>query len=136
VTRVGIHVDRIASAWLVRRFVNPKAEFKFVSPRGYRPGKNDVRFDMFEAEFTHEGDLCTFEVLLQRFSLKEPGLVSIGEVIHDIDIKDSKFERPETAGVAAVIAGLCIASSTDEERLTQGFAMFDQLQAYFSRRKR
>ena len=108
VTRVGVHVDRIASAWLVRRFIDPKAEFKFVSPRGYRPGKQDVRFDMFEAEFTHEGDSCTFEVLLQRFSVKEPGLVAIGEVIHDIDIKDSKFARPETSGVAAMIAGLCM----------------------------
>jgi hypothetical protein len=136
VTRVGVHVDRIASAWLVRRFIDPKPEFKFVSPRGYRPGKNDVRFDMFEAEFTHEGDLCTFEVLLQRFSVKEPGLAAIGEVIHDIDIKDSKFERPETSGVAAMIAGLCIASHSDEERLTQGFVLFDQLQAYFARRKR
>jgi hypothetical protein len=136
VTRVGVHVDRIASAWLVRRFIDSKAEFKFVAPRGYRPGKNDVRFDMFEAEFTHEGDLCTFEVLLQRFAVKEPGLAAISEVIHDIDIKDSKFERPETAGVAAMIAGLCIASRSDEERLAQGFVLFDQLQAYFGRRKR
>lgn len=136
VTRVGVHVDRIASAWLVRRCIDPKAEFKFVSPRGYRPGKNDVRFDMFEAEFTHEGDLCTFEVLLQRFSVKEPGLAAISEVIHDIDIKDSRFERPETAGVAAMIAGLCIASRSDEERLLQGFVLLDQLQAYFARRKR
>jgi hypothetical protein len=136
VTRVGVHVDRIASAWLVRRFIDPKAEFKFVPPRGYRPSKNDVRFDMFEAEFTHEGDLCTFEVLLQRFAIKEPGLAAIGEVIHDIDIKDSKFERPETSGVAAMIAGLCIASRSDEERLAQGAALFDQLQAYFARRKR
>jgi hypothetical protein len=136
VTRVGVHVDRIASAWLVRRFIDSKAEFKFVSPRGYRPGRNDVRFDMFEAEFTHEGDLCTFEVLLQRFSVKEPGLAAIGEVIHDIDIKDSKFDRPETSGVAALVAGLCIASRSDDERLAQGFVLFDQLQAYFARRKR
>jgi hypothetical protein len=136
VTRSGVHVDRIASAWLVRRFVDQKAVFKFVPPRGYRPTKNDVRFDMFEAEFTHEGDRCTFEVLLQRFSIKEPGLNGIAEVIHDIDIKDSKFERPETAGIAAMIAGLCIANRTDDERLTQGFVLFDQLQAYFSRRKR
>jgi hypothetical protein len=136
VTRVGVHVDRIASAWLVRRFIDSKAEFKFVSPRGYRPGKNDVRFDMFEAEFTHEGDLCTFEVLLQRFEVREPGLAAISEVIHDIDIKDSKFDRPETSGVAAMIAGLCIASRDDDERLAQGFVLFDQLQAYFARRKR
>ena len=136
VTRTGVHVDRIASAWLIQRFIDTKAAFKFVPPRGYRPAKNDVRFDMFEAEFTHEGDRCTFEVLLQRFAIKEAGLAAIAEVIHDIDIKDSKFERPETAGVAAMIAGLCIASRTDDERLTQGFVLFDQLQAYFARRKR
>ena len=136
VTRSGVHVDRIASAWLVRSFIDPKATFKFVPARGYRPGNNEVRFDMFEAEFTHEGDLCTFEVLIERFSIREPGVVAIAELIHDMDIKDSKFERPETPGVAALIAGLCIASRTDEERLAQGFTLFDQLQAYFGRRKR
>ena len=136
VTRAGVHVDRIASAWLVRRHVDPKAEFKFVPPRGYRPQENELRFDMFEAEFTHEGDLCTFEVLLQRLGLTAPGLGPIAEVIHDIDVKDSKFERPETAGVAAMVAGLCIASRSDEERLAQGFVLFDQLQAYFARRRR
>jgi hypothetical protein len=136
VTRAGVHVDRIASAWLIRRCVDASASFKFVPPRGYRPEKNEVRFDMFEAEFTHEGDLCTFEVLLKRLSIREAGLVPIAEIIHDIDLKDSKFQRPEAAGVAATIAGICIASRSDEERLEQGFALFDQLRAYFSRRKR
>src|SRR5438270_523632 len=82
VKRAGVHVDRIASAWLVRRYVDPTAEFKFVPPRGYRPQENELRFDMFEAEFTHEGDLCTFEVLLQRLAIDAPGLIAIAEVIH------------------------------------------------------
>jgi hypothetical protein len=136
VTRAGVHVDRIASAWLVRRHIDPTAEFKFVPPRGYRPQENELRFDMFEAEFTHEGDLCTFEVLLKRLAIAAPGLSAIAEVIHDIDVKDSRFERPETAGVAAMIAGLCSANRSDEERLAQGFVLFDQLQAFFARRRR
>ena len=136
VTRTGVHVDRIGSAWLIRRFIDPDAKFKFVPPRGYRPGKNEVRFDMFEAEFTHEGDLCTFEVLAERFAIDEPGIAALSEVIHDMDINDAKFERTETPGIAATIAGLCISSRSDEERLAQGFILFDQLQAYFGRRKR
>ncbi|HWZ91398.1 MAG TPA: chromate resistance protein ChrB domain-containing protein [Polyangiaceae bacterium] len=135
VTRAGVHVDRIASAWLVRRYVDSNAEFKFVPPRGYRPQENELRFDMFDAEFTHEGDLCTFEVLLKRLAIAAPGLTAIAEVIHDIDVKDSKFERPETAGVAALIVGLCSANRSDEARLAQGFSLFDQLQSYFSKRK-
>src|SRR5262249_19468265 len=66
VTRQGVYVDRIASAWLIRRFIDPEAQFKFVSGKGYRPNEGELRFDMFEAEFTHEGDKCTFEVLLER----------------------------------------------------------------------
>ncbi len=136
VTRVGIHVDRIASAWLVRRFVDAEAEFKFVAPRGYRPSPNELRFDMFEAEFTHEGDLCTFEVIRQRLALNQSGLSEIAEIIHDIDIKEEKFGRPETAGVAAMIAGLCLAHHSDNHRLERGFAFFDELRAFFARKKR
>jgi hypothetical protein len=136
VTRVGIHVDRIASAWLVRRFVDSAAEFKFVAPRGYRPEPDELRFDMFEAEFTHEGDLCTFEVLLGRLRIDEPGLPEIAEIIHDIDVKDDKFARQETAGVAAMIGGLCIAHHSDDERLERGFALFDELRAFFARKRK
>ena len=66
-TRQGVFVDRVASAWLIRRFIDPGASFKFVAPQGYRPDVGDVRFDMFEAEYTHEGDRCTFETLLGHF---------------------------------------------------------------------
>src|SRR5882672_10720730 len=67
VTRKGIHVDRMASAWLIKRFIDPEARFKFVPSKGYRPVPGDVRFDMYEAEYTHEGDRCTFEVLIEKF---------------------------------------------------------------------
>jgi Chromate resistance exported protein len=79
VTRQGVYVDRIASAWLIRRFIDPEAQLKFVSGKGYRPHEGELRFDMFEAEFTHEGDKCTFEVLLERCELKEPALRAIAE---------------------------------------------------------
>ena len=135
VTRAGIHVDRIASAWLIRRFIDAEATFKFVPAKGYVPEPNELRFDMFEAEFSHEGDLCTFEVLCLRMALEEPGLRALADVIHDIDLKDAKFARPETAGVAAQIAGIALLHRDDDARLAQGFALFEQLLAYYSRKK-
>jgi len=135
VTRQGVHVDRIASLWLVRRFVDPAAAVKLVPPKGYRPEPGEIRIDMFEAEFTHEGDRCTFEVLLDRLGLDEPALAAIGEIVHDIDLKDAKFEREETAGVAHLIAGLCMAERGDEARLQRGFQLFDDLHTYFRRKR-
>jgi hypothetical protein len=131
VTRAGVHVDRIASAWLVKRFVDPEASFKFVSPTGYRPAEGELRFDMFEAEFSHEGDRCTFETLTRRFAIDAPGIGPIGEIVHDIDVKDGKFAREETAGVAAAIAGIALRHRNDDERLAHGFELFDTLAAWF-----
>ena len=99
VTRENVRVDRIASAWLIGRFIDPEARFKFVPAKGYVPSPGELRFDMFEADFTHEGDRCTFEVLLERFGVSDPALVAVAEIIHDIDLKDDKFSRPERAGV-------------------------------------
>ena len=100
-TRRNVHVDRIGSAWLIRRFIDPQASFKFVAAKGYRPRPGELRFDMFEAEFTHEGDRCTFEVLLQKSGSDDPALAAIGEIVHDIDLKDGKFARAEAGGIAA-----------------------------------
>jgi hypothetical protein len=136
VTRTGVHVDRIATAWLVRRFVDRDARFKFVPARGYRPARGEVRFDMFEAEFTHDGDRCTFEVLRGHLGLDEPALEAIAEIVHDVDLKDGKFGRPETAGVAALVAGLAVSHREDEERLARGAAVFDDLYEYFRRKRR
>jgi hypothetical protein len=136
VTRKGVHIDRIASAWLVRRFVDGDAHFKFVPARGYRPERNEVRFDMFEAEFTHDGDQCTFEVLLARLGLDDPALRPIAEIVHDIDLKDGKFGRPEVAGIEPLIAGLALAHRDDDERLARGGAMFDGLYEYFRRKRK
>jgi hypothetical protein len=131
VTRTGIHIDRIASAWLIRRHIDRDARFKYVPPKGYAPLAGELRFDMFDAEYSHEGDRCTFETLVERFQLQERGLRAVAEVVHDIDLKDAKFGRPETPGVAACIAGLCRAERDDDERLRRGSELFESLLAHF-----
>jgi hypothetical protein len=136
VTRQGVYVDRIASAWLIRRFIDPDARFKFVSGKGYRPADGELRFDMYEAEFTHEGDKCTFEVLLERGALKDPALRAIGEIIHDIDLKDDKFGRTEVAGIRTLIEGISVATKDDSERIARGTEVFNNLYEYFKKRRR
>jgi hypothetical protein len=135
VTRKGIHIDRIASAWLIRRFVDADARFKFVPAKGYKPQAEELRFDMFEAEFTHDGDLCTFEVLVSRLRLDDRALVPIAEIVHEIDLKDAKFNRPEVIGIDRLIAGIAMGHRDDESRLQRGSAVFDHLYEYFSRKR-
>lgn len=127
VTRAGVKVDRIASAWLVRRFIDPAAAFAFVDPQGYVPGPRDVRFDMYEGEFTHVGDRCTFEILLERSGLADEGLRALAEIIHDIDLKDAKFGRPEASGLALVIDGIVLGTTDDAKRLEEGARVLDAL---------
>lgn len=136
VTRRGVHVDRMASAWLIRRFIDPEARFRFVADRSYRPDAGEVRFDMFEAEFTHEGDLCTFEVLIKRFGLVERAFTAIAEIVHDIDLKDAKYKREETVGVAAAVAGIAMGTRNDEERLAQAAVLFEGLFSFFQAQRR
>ena len=129
VTREGVFVDRIASAWLIRRFIDREATFKFVPARGYTPLSNEVRFDMYDAEYTHEGDACTFETLLARFALDDPALRALAEIVHDIDCKDAKFDRPEAAGLESILAGLVRAQPDDARRIEQGSVLMDALYA-------
>jgi hypothetical protein len=136
VTRRGVHVDRIACAWLIQRFIDPDARFQFVAPRGYRPAPGEIRFDMYDAEFTHEGDRCSFEVLLDEAAIKDPALRAVGEVVHDIDLKDGKFGRPEAAGIAHLLAGIAIADRSDERRVERGAQIFEDLYRAFGRRSR
>jgi hypothetical protein len=135
VTRQGVHVDRIACAWMIRRFIDQAARFKFVAGKDYVPGPGELRFDMFEAEFTHEGDRCSFEVLLGRAGLSDPALQAIAEIVHDIDLKDSKFGREEAGGIKTLIAGVTMAHRSDEERLSRGGAIFDDLYEYFRKNR-
>ena len=136
VTRQGVHIDRIASAWLIRRFIDSEAQFKFVSGKGYRSQPNELRFDMFEAEFTHEGDKCTFEVLVHRAGLKDSALRAIAEIIHDVDLKDNKFGREEAPGIRTLIDGIAVATTSDPERIDRGTAVFNDLYEYFRKKRR
>ena len=133
VTRRGVHVDRIACAWLIRRFLDAEARFRFVSPRGFRAQPGEIRFDMYDAEFTHEGDRCTFEVLLDAGGLKDAALRAVAEVVHDIDLKDAKFGRPEAAGVALLLEGIARAERDDDARLARGGQVFEDLYRGFAR---
>ncbi len=133
-TRKGIHVDRIASAWLIRRFIDPQARFKFVAAKGYKPDAGEIRFDMFDAEFTHEGDLCTFEVLLERMNISDRALQFIAGIVHDIDFKETRFDRAETAGIAAIVAAICTAHKEDDARMDRGCAVLDDLYQFYKRR--
>jgi len=131
VTREGVKVDRIASAWLIRRFIDADATFRFVPSRGYRPREGELRFDMFGGEYTHVGESCTFETLVDRFGLDDPALATLGAIVHDIDVKDDKFGREETEGVAATIAGIVASTSDDALRLERGWAVLDGLYQHF-----
>ncbi|MES0067978.1 chromate resistance protein [Mesorhizobium sp. M0074] len=131
VTRRDVHVDRIACSWLIRRFIDANATIRFVAGKGYVPKEGELRFDMFEGEITHEGDRCSFEVLLARAGITDAALQAIAEVVHDIDLKDSKFGREETTGIASLISGIAMAQASDEQRIAEGASVFDNLYRYF-----
>jgi len=135
VTRTGVFVDRIASAWLIKRRIDPDARFKFVPARGYVARARELRFDMPGAEYTHVGEDCTFQTLLRRFAIHDRALGAIGEVVHDIDCKDEKFGRPETVGIATLLRGIAQACPDDRSRLERGFQVFDDLLAYHRSRR-
>jgi hypothetical protein len=135
VTRKNVHVDRIASAWLIRRFIDEKASFGFVAGQGYSQQEGEVTFDMYDATFPHVGDRCTFEVLVDRFALREPGLSTLAEIVHDIDVKDGKFARPEATGIASLVAGIALAHRDDEARIALGSSVFDALLELYRRKR-
>lgn len=131
-TRRGLHVDRIASAWLIRRFIDPQAQFRFIDSKEEKiPG--EVRFDMVGGDFTHEGDACTFETLVRVAARPDPALRQIAEIVHDIDLKDGKFNRPDAAGIQQIVLGIILDCPDDDDRLRRGFALFDDLYASFRR---
>lgn len=125
VTRRGVKVDRIATAWLIRRFIDPGATIRFVDQDHYTHADREIRFDMFEGEFTHEGDLCTFEALLRHVKLNNRALDAIAEIVHDIDLKDAKYQRPETGGIAAMISGIVALHAADERRIEEGSRLLE-----------
>lgn len=130
VTRRNVHVDRIACAWLIRRFIDGAARFKFVKPVGYRRAKGELRFDMYDAEFTHIGASCTFEVLVRAFHLsRDKALAAVAELVHDIDCKDDAFGRVETHETVEALEKLYSGHASDEARLEHGGVLFENLYA-------
>jgi hypothetical protein len=132
-TRENIHIDRLCSAWLIRRFIDSQAKFVF-APESKLP-KDAIPFDVFGAEFSHHGEDCTFETLLKSFQFKDKAHTSIGEIVHDIDMKDHKFGRLESAGLDAVVRALSNSLKDDHKVLEVGSTILDALYAYFSTTK-
>ena len=133
VTRAGVQIDRIASAWLIRHFIDADARFRFV-PTGTKDDDPEaIRFDMVGGEFTHEGDRCTFEALVSHAGITDPAVLQMAQIIHDIDLKDGKYGRTDAPGVQRIIMGLVLAHPEDDARLERGFALFDDLHRSFSK---
>lgn len=126
VTRPRPGVDRMASAWLIRRFIDREARFDFVADRDSAP-RDAVPFDMFGVEFTHRGNLCTFELLCETFVLRDPALARIAAIVHDLDLKDEQFTPPEAPTVGMIIEGLRLAHEDDRMLLAEGMSLFEAL---------
>ena len=130
ITRPHPHVDRLACAWLIRRFIDPKAVIRY----GTQPEPAEVSFDMRDAVFGHEGNLCTFETMLAAFGLTESALKVLAEIVHEIDIRDGRYARPETGGVDIILKGWLLAGLSDSELESRGLELFEALYTAFSRR--
>ena len=127
-TRKNPFVDRMASAWLIKRFIDPKASFVFIDERDVASLDNTtVAFDMRGAAFTHVGDLCTFEVLVKSFGIKDKAVKKIAEIVHDLDVKDDKYGKPEATGVEDILAGIRKTAKNDTDGLERGMAAFEML---------
>ncbi len=127
-TRKNPFVDRMASAWLIRKFIDPKASFKFMDERGLaKVGDRTVAFDVRGGEFTHAGDLCTFEVLVKSFGIKDKAVRKLAEIVHDLDVKDEKYGNPETAGLEEILTGIRKSLKDDAAALEQGMRAFEMM---------
>lgn len=127
VTRPRPHVDRLGSAWLIKRFIDPEASFLFARPEEF-PG-DAIPFDALGAEFGHQGEDCTFETLIKRCGLRDPRLAHLAEIVHEVDLRDQKFHRDEARGVDLVIRGLLAVLKDDQGILAYGMTLFDGLYA-------
>ena len=131
-TRPRPEIDRVGSAWLITRFIDRKPKFVFAPSADAFP--DAIPFDMLDAEFSHHGDYCTFETLIRRFAISDKSLAKIGEMIHDADLDDARFQRVEAVGIDRVFKGWAIQGLPDKEILRRGFECFDALYAFLQRR--
>ena len=132
VTRPRPHVDRIGSAWLIKRFIDPDAEFVFAPSKDFPP--DAIPFDTAGVEFGHQGEDCTFETLVKRLGQRDRRLTHLAEIVHEVDLKDQKFPRDEARGVDLAIRGLLATFKDDQEVLTHGMVLFDGLYTALSAR--
>ena len=132
VTRPRPHIDRIASAWLIRRFCDPDAKFTFADAAD--AARKGVPFDVLGADFGHQGEDCTFETVVKRFGIKDRRVKDIAEIVHEADLHDGKFTRNESTGLDLAIAGLAASIADDHELLERGMAIFDGLYAVLKRK--
>lgn len=130
-TRPGIHVDRTACAWLIRRFIDPEATFLFVTEASLLPD-DATGFDMRGVELSHHGEACSFETFLDVYDLGDSALALIGQIVHEADLEDARFDAPEAAGLDVIIRGLSM-RHTDEEMLELTAPLYDGLYEYLSR---
>ena len=131
-TRPRPEIDRVGSAWLISKFIDRKPKFVFAPSANAVPGA--IPFDMLDAEFSHHGNYCTFETLIRRFAISDKVVAKIGEMIHDADLDDSRFQRVEAVGIDRVLKGWAKEGLPDEEILRRGFECFDALYAFLQRR--
>ena len=134
VTRPNPGIDRLASAWFIRRFIDAKARFRFDAKAAAREG--EIRFDMPGGDLTHEEDRCTLETLVRRTGVADKGVRAIAEIVHDLDLKETKFDRAEAAGVRVMIEGLAGRVRDDAERVERGIEIFDHLHEALGKRSR
>jgi len=120
----------MASAWLVRRFVDPDAKFRFIDEKDFGIlSSGEISFDMQGGEFTHHGDLCTFEVLMRSFGIKDKAAKKIAEIVHDLDLKDDKYGNAAGSGIEEVLSGIRKTSKDDFDMLEKGMAVFEMFYA-------
>ncbi len=129
-TRPGPGIDRMACAWLIRRFIDPRARFGFVHKPDETPGT--VPFDMFGVEFSHQGNACSFETLARRFGIADAAVEWLGRLVHELDLKDEKYVVPEAAAMARLVEGLRRMYSDDHELLERGIVLFEALYRSFA----
>jgi len=131
ITRRNIHVDRTSCPWLIRKFIDPNAEFAFVEPTVDLMTVDGHTFDMRGAEYAHAGQHCTFQVMLERHGLdNDPALVEMGRIIRDADVPPSRTRRPESGGLDALIRGFQLSVRDDHEKLLLTGPLYDALYAY------
>ena len=131
ITRPRPEIDRVGSAWLIIKFIDAGAKFVFANTPAEFP--EAIPYDMFEVEFSHHGDYCTFETLIERFGIRDKAVLRIAQLIHDADVEDDKFHRVEGFGVEQIFKGWAKQGLTDQEILSKGFESFDGLYAQFKR---